>query len=88
MSGPVYTFRAVWPILDESEPYGSLCRQATADLPTLIAQAHAVVLTRGRFSIAPSSHVPGSGRITDSVLVFEAPAVQDNKARPWLARTA
>lgn len=88
MSGSVYTFRAVWPILDETETWASLCRQASADLPTLIAQAHAVVLTRGRFSVAAAEQVPGSGRISESVLVFEAPAIRDNRARPWLARSA
>lgn len=76
MSVPPIVFRAVWPITDESMPYADLCRTAEDDLPLLIAQAKARLLRRGRFSIAPSASVPGSGRVTESVLIYEAPAVR------------
>ena len=68
-------FRAIWPITDETVGYAELCRQATDDLPALVAQAKARLTRPGRFSIAPSDKVPGSGRVTDAVLVYEAPAV-------------
>lgn len=68
-------FRAIWPITDERTPYAELCHGAQADLMLLLAQAHARVTGPGRFSIAPSVYVPGSGRVTESVLVWEAPAI-------------
>lgn len=67
-------FRAVWPIVDESLSYADLCREAKNELPQVLALAHVEVTAPGRFSIAPSEWVPGSGRTTESVLVFEAPA--------------
>lgn len=67
-------FRAIWPIVDETVKYGDLLRQAATELPTLTTQAHVRVIGAGRFSIAESVYVPGSGRLTDSVLVYEAPA--------------
>lgn len=67
-------FRAVWPIVDERMSFADLCREGESDLPMLIAQAHARVTKPGRFSIAPSDRVPGSGRVTASCLVFEAAA--------------
>ena len=68
-------FRAIWPITDEAVTYADLCRQATAELPLLLGQARARLTNPGRFSIAPANRVPGSGRVTESVLVFEAPAI-------------
>lgn len=68
-------FRAIWPIVDEGFSYAALCLSAEADLPMLIAQTHARLTGPGRFSVAPSDRVPGSGRVTESVLVFEAPAI-------------
>lgn len=67
-------FRAIWPIVDESRKYAELMREAAAEIPTLCAQAHVRVVGAGRFSIAESVYVPGSGRFTESVLVYEAPA--------------
>lgn len=67
--------RCIWPITDETVSYATLCRQAADDLPLLIGQASARLLKPGRFSIAPSVEVPGSGRVTESVLIYEAPAV-------------
>ncbi|MCF6376918.1 hypothetical protein L2K70_04820 [Nocardioides KLBMP 9356] len=72
-------FRAIWPIVDESMPYADLCREATADLPRLITQAKARLLRPGGFSIAPAAQVPGSGRVTESVLIYTAPA----EPMPW-----
>lgn len=71
---PQFMFRAVWPVLDEAAPLSELLREATAELDEVASRAHARILTRGRFSIALSSQVPGSGRITELVLLFEAPA--------------
>lgn len=67
--------RLIWPITDETVSYAELCRQAAVDIPMLLARAHAKATGRGRFSIAPSVAVPGSGRVTESVLLWEAPAV-------------
>lgn len=67
-------FRAVWPIVDERLSFADLCREAESGLPTLISQARARLLRPGRFSIAPSEKVPGSGRVTESCLIYEAPA--------------
>lgn len=69
-------FRAIWPITDERQSYANLCREAESDLPLLIAQAKARLTAHGRFSVAPSSQVAGSGRITESVLIYEAPAMR------------
>lgn len=74
-------FRAVWPVLEDGTTYRSLIRAAKADVPILVAQAHAALIGPGRFSIADSIDVPGSGRTTPTVLVFEAPAVE----RTWRA---
>lgn len=76
-------FRAIWPIADESVPYAQLCHEATADLPHLIAQAKAHLLRAGSFSIAPSDQVPGSGRITESVLMYTAPAEPMRRRAYW-----
>lgn len=69
-------FRAIWPIVDETTGIRDLIAAAEADLPLLLAQAHAAITdnTRGRWSIVPSVNVPGSGRITENVLMFEVPA--------------
>jgi hypothetical protein len=75
----VNVFRCIWPIHDETIGYADLCHQARAELPDLIAQAHAELLRPGRFSIAPSEWVPGSGRVTESVLVYEAPAKSNGR---------
>lgn len=68
-------FRAIWPVVDETVTYADLCRQAAEDLPTLLTRSSARVTGPGRFSIAPADKVPGSGRVSESVLVYEAPAV-------------
>lgn len=69
------TFRAVWPITDESVPYAELCKQAMIEIPRLAAQAHARPSGTGAFIIAPSDVVPGSGRVSKLCLVYTAPAV-------------
>ena len=69
-------FRACWPILEDGTSYRDMVRAAKAELPMLVAQAHASIVGPGRFSIAESVDVPGSGRTTPTVLVFEAPAVE------------
>lgn len=76
-------FRAIWPITDEDQSYANLCRQATDDLPLLIGQAKARLTAQGRFSVAASINVPGSGRTTESVLVYEAPAVALARRSYW-----
>ena len=70
------TFRAIWPIIDESVPYADLIEQASDDLSVLVRQSRAELTGPGRFSIAASASVPGSGRVTESVMIYEAPARQ------------
>lgn len=67
-------FRAFWPIIDQTIPLRDLIAEASDQLPALIAQAHCHVTGRGRWSVTLSSSVPGSGRITETVLLYEAPA--------------
>lgn len=74
MSAP-YWFRAMWPIVADL-PASDLFREARCDLPLLAAQAHARIIGPGRFSFARSVDVPGSGRVSEFVLIFEAPAVE------------
>lgn len=69
-------FRAFWPITDTSMPMQRLIDQARPDLPWLTAQAHAVITGRGKWTIELSANVPGSGRVTETVLLFNAPAVE------------
>lgn len=68
------TFRAMWPIVDERVTWAILTRTARAELPMLAAQAKARLIGAGRFYVMPSSAVPGSGRVTETVLVFDGPA--------------
>lgn len=69
-------FRAIWPITDDATPWVDLCRQAALEVPALAAQAHAHLVNAGRFSMALSSQVPGSGRVTEWCLLFEARALR------------
>ena len=69
-------FIAFWPITDEAVPFRVLRDQAAAEVPALAAQAHARITGRCRWTIRDSAAVPGSGRVTDTVLVCEAPAVE------------
>lgn len=82
-----HRFMAIWPIVDESVEYHRLCREAADDLPQVLARTRAQVVGPGRFSIAPSVSVPGSGRVTPTVLVYEAPAVPV-RPRAYHSRTA
>ncbi|WP_028474062.1 hypothetical protein [Nocardioides alkalitolerans] len=86
MSEPAITFRAMWPIRDESCSITDLCREATEELPGLVARANAKLLSPGAFSIKPASKVPGSGNTTRSVLLYEAPAQAAPVARPYHRR--
>ena len=79
------TFRAIWPITDETRGYATLCKEAESELPLLIGQARARLTAPGRFSIAPSDRVPGSGRTTPAVLIYEAPAVAIAPRGYWKA---
>ncbi|WP_435744954.1 hypothetical protein [Nocardioides sp. SYSU DS0663] len=77
-----HLFRALWPITDHSAGITQLAAQARHDLPLLLAQAHARTTGPGRFSVAPSAQIPGSGRTTAWVLLYEAPAIK-TPARPY-----
>lgn len=70
-----YTFRAIWPIHDPTVPLRDLVREAAADVENVAARSRARLVGRGSWSMAASENVPGSGRVTDTVLIFEAPAV-------------
>ncbi len=67
-------FRAIWPITDTGAHWADLIMYAKDEVPMLAAQAHARLTGAGRFSIADSRFVPGSGRVSDHVLIYEAPA--------------
>ena len=69
-------FQALWPITDESVRLPDLVDQAREDVPALLAQAHAKPTGQGRWRIADSRKIPGSGRTTELVLVYECPAVK------------
>ncbi|GAW54709.1 hypothetical protein [Nocardioides sp. PD653] len=69
-----FTFRAIWPITNERLPFIALCAQARHDIPLLLGQAHARPVGGGRWTLAESVHVPGSGRVTPWVLIYECPA--------------
>lgn len=70
------TFKAIWPITNPALTLDRLTAAAQHDVPVLAAQAHARLTSRGRFTIARSVDVPGSGRATATVLVYEARAVE------------
>lgn len=74
-----HLFRAIWPIVDDDITLRDLISQATRDLPAVAARAHADLSDRGRWYVADSTKVPGSGRITPTVLVYEAPATEKRR---------
>lgn len=78
------TFKAIWPITDQTQSLDELIAVATPEVPTLASRAHARITSRGRFTIARSIDVPGSGRATPTVLVYEARAVEMPARRYWL----
>jgi hypothetical protein len=67
--------RLIWPIVDEQAPITQLCAEAAEQVPHLLRQTHARATGPGRFGIADSRHLPGSGRTTRWVLTYECPAV-------------
>lgn len=71
-----HTFRAIWPIRDDTVPARQLAREATEELPELVVRARAQLTGPGWWRVLPSKRVPGSGNLTPLVLVFEAPAEQ------------
>jgi hypothetical protein len=81
-------FRAIWPITDETASWSELVADARPEVPLLAARAHARVCGPGRFSVAESCHVPGSGRVTASVLLYEAPAVAVDRRRGYWKTSA
>lgn len=81
------TFVAYWPITDQSVGWDELIKAAEQDLPLLLGQARCRKAGPGAFRIARSVDVPGSGRLTPTVLVFEAPA-WPRKPRAYHRRTA
>lgn len=70
------TYRAMWPIVDEQRSFIGLCREAQVELGPLMQRARVMASGPGRFYAAHASQVPGSGRVTDWVLVYECPAKQ------------
>ena len=71
------TLRIIWPILDPTIARDDLIAEAVETLPRLVAQARARITRpdQALFRILPSTRVPGSGRVTDTVLVYDVPAV-------------
>ena len=76
-------FVAFWPITDPSVPANQLVQEATETLPMLAARAHARITEAGRWSIRPSASLPGSGRVAETVLFFEAAAEQMEQRDYW-----
>lgn len=69
-----YTLRLLWPITDDNLPLRRLIEQAKPEVAELACRAHARVTGGGQWSIRRAVDVPGSGRVTEHVLVLEAPA--------------
>lgn len=78
-----HTFRAFWPILDDSMTFPELCAEALPTVPLLAAQARARIVDGGRFSAVDSRRIPGAGRCSARVLVYEARAVPMAKRPYW-----
>ena len=77
------TFQAMWPITDPERPTHWLIAEAIDDLPMLAARAHAELSGPLTWSIRPSWAVPGSGRVTETVLICEAPAERMAERGYW-----
>lgn len=75
-------FRAIWPVLDPSRLLQDLIAEASQDLPRVALMAHAEITGRGRWSMRPAAEVPGSGNVTATVLMYEAPARE--RPRTWV----
>lgn len=75
-------FRATWPITDPTVGFLELLEMARQDLPALLTQAHARRTGLGRYTVAHSIDIPGSGRTTEWVLLFQCPATRTD-ARPY-----
>lgn len=80
---PTHTFLARWPILDPARTIASLRDEAACELDQLVSRAHARLVGPGRWAIADSARVPGSGGITPTVLVFTAPAIEAERRPYW-----
>lgn len=79
--------RVIWPILNPALGPQTLIAEAERELPDILTRTHAQVTdpNAARWSIAPSDKVPGSGRITDTVLIYEAPARPIPRRAYWKA---
>ena len=85
---PTHLFRALWPITNPRLPLARLIEEAREDLPRVERQAAAYAHPgAGRWRVARSSDIPGSGRVTETVLIFEAPA-WPLRARAYHRRSA
>lgn len=82
------TFRAVWPITDDTVPWHQLVAEAYADLENVAARYRVRIDpdAQPRVFRAPASLVPGSGGLTDTVLVFDVRATPI-KPRPYHRRS-
>jgi hypothetical protein len=70
-----HVFKALWPIVNEKAPVTAMFTLAARDVPDLARRAHARITGPGQFTFERSVDVPGSGRVTEWVLVYTAPAV-------------
>lgn len=80
-------FRAFWPIVDEDRTWNELLQEAAADIPTLTVRAGARIIGPIRWTIVPSASVAGSGNVTESVLMCDAPA-EERPSRAYRAGAA
>ncbi len=84
-TSPTATFIARWPITEPHLTLQQLVQSARPDLPDLATRAHARLVGAGRWTIAASADVPGSGMVTPTVLLYRAPCVPVPR-RPYSTR--
>lgn len=68
-----HVFRAIWPVVDATIPFGQLLLEAHADLPKVAARHRAELTGPATWALRPGGQVPGSGG-HPVVLVATAPA--------------
>lgn len=69
------TFRAIWPVVDESVPLKELLDEAAADLPAVARRHGLVVRSALHPRVARGRDVPGSGG-ADLVVLIDVEVVR------------
>lgn len=73
--------RAFWPIVDPTLGWDDLISEALKDLPWVAARSHVNITGLPRWYVARSVDFPGSGRVTELILVCEVPATRRTPLR-------